>query len=126
MAGILSMLVAAVGALVNMGADKAVVGAAGSASVTLSSNGNWTGTGTTSGSFSSTWISPTGAAGANYDVKAVVVSGTITVGTTGSFLSLGSNQTWTNTLGTVGVMDISIYSAVDHVTPLDTCRVSFN
>jgi len=41
------------------------------------------------------WIIPKAAAGANYEVRVTVNSGSLTSGTTGSWLSLGSTRSWT-------------------------------
>lgn len=40
------------------------------------------------------WITPAAAAGANYEVQATVNSGSLTSGTTGSWLALSSTRTW--------------------------------
>ncbi len=40
------------------------------------------------------WIAPKSAAGANYEARVTVNSGSLTTGTTGSWLSLGSDRTW--------------------------------
>ena len=47
------------------------------------------------------WITPISAAGANYEVRATVNSGSLTSGTTGSWLALSSTRTWTLTQTTV-------------------------
>lgn len=51
-----------------------------------------------SGSYVSaeTWCSPVDEAG-NYEARVTVTSGTLSTGTTGSWLSLASAQTWTRT-----------------------------
>lgn len=112
--------------VVELGSNKALVdiGNNDAVTVSLNSSGAWTGT-ADSGAFTSTWVTPGGAA-AGYDVKATVLSGTITSGTTGSFLNLGTTRTWTNILGTVGVMRLDIFTTADHVTVVDTCTVNFN
>ena len=48
------------------------------------------------------WVVPTSAASAAYEVRASIVSGSVSAGTTGSWLSLGSTQTWTRTQTTIG------------------------
>jgi hypothetical protein len=52
------------------------------------------------------WIAPKDAAGANYEVFVTVNSGSLSGGTTGSWLSLGTTRTWTAAVssggGTVG------------------------
>lgn len=49
------------------------------------------------------WIIPKSAAGANYEVRATLNAGSLTSGTTGSWLSLGSSQTWSVTRVTPGI-----------------------
>lgn len=60
----------------------------------IAANGDGTG-----GSFVDVgdWISPKGAAGAAYECRASIVSGTLSSGTTGSWLALSSTRTWTRT-----------------------------
>lgn len=117
--------------VIELGVNKGLVGmgAPGTVAVTVNSNGNWTGTATTSGAFSSTWITPTSSAGATYDVKCVTLSGTPGLGSAAvnSFLSLGTSRTWTSAFGDGAGCQfrIEIYAASDHVTALDTCTVTF-
>ena len=40
------------------------------------------------------WIVPASAAGSNYEVRAQETSGTVSTGTVGSWLSLGTTRTW--------------------------------
>lgn len=40
------------------------------------------------------WIAPKSAAGANYEVRCTVNSGSLSSGTTGSWLSLGTSRSW--------------------------------
>lgn len=49
------------------------------------------------------WITPKNAAGANYEVRATVNSGSLSTGTTGSWLSLGSSQSWSAVQSGAGV-----------------------
>lgn len=48
------------------------------------------------------WIAPKAAAGGNYEVKATIVSGSVSSGTTGSWLALSSDRTWTRSRVTTG------------------------
>jgi hypothetical protein len=41
------------------------------------------------------WINPRGAAGNTYEARATVTSGSLSSGTTGSWLALGTTRTWT-------------------------------
>jgi hypothetical protein len=41
------------------------------------------------------WIVPKASAPSDYEVRATLVSGTLSTGTTGSWLALSSNRTWT-------------------------------
>lgn len=47
------------------------------------------------------WINPRGAAGNTYEARATVTSGSLSSGTTGSWLALGTTRTWT-LVGTSG------------------------
>jgi hypothetical protein len=74
------------------------------------------------------WITPKAAAGADYECRATVVSGTFTSGTFGSWLALSSTRSWTlvrTTLGTsTASMLIEIRRASDG-TVLDSATISF-
>lgn len=48
------------------------------------------------------WCNPTSQAG-NYEVLATIVSGTLTSGTTGSWLALTSDRTWSKTVNSPSV-----------------------
>lgn len=56
------------------------------------------------------WVTPTTAAGAAYEVRATLVpySGTLSAGTTGSWLVLSSTRSWSVTAATTGSADASI------------------
>lgn len=45
------------------------------------------------------WINPRSAAGANYECRATLTVGTVTTGTTGSWLALSSTRSWTKDSG---------------------------
>lgn len=49
------------------------------------------------------WIDPKANAPSDYEVQATLNAGTLTSGTTGSWLALTSNRSWTLTQVTVGV-----------------------
>lgn len=63
------------------------------ASVEVQSGGGFIGNGNVDG-FSSSWIKSTSTNGAGYEVRATVVGGALSGGTTGSWLALTSSQTW--------------------------------
>lgn len=121
-----------INAIVELGAQKNMGGLGspgGVTSVALDANGTWSGFGTTGGSFSSTWVLPTSAAGAAYDVKATSISGNPnSSGTMNTFLSLGTTRSWvsTNAGGAGCQFTLAIYAAADHVTPLDSVTVVFS
>lgn len=52
-----------------------------------------------------TWITPTSSAGAAYEVRATIVSGSLTSGTTGTWQALNANRTWTLTRFSVGLSE---------------------
>lgn len=54
------------------------------------------------------WVNPTGAAGANYEARVTVNTGTLTSGTTGTWTALSSTQTWNVTRSTVGTKACNI------------------
>jgi hypothetical protein len=89
------------------------------ASFTISSNGTYT---------SGTWNSSS-TVGSGYEVKATLTSGSLTTGTTGSWLSLSSNRTWTLTDSTQDdnlertVFTLSIRAA-GSATVLDTATIT--
>ena len=49
------------------------------------------------------WIDPKASAPSDYEARATLNAGTLTSGTTGSWLALTSNRSWTLTQVTVGV-----------------------
>jgi hypothetical protein len=51
------------------------------------------------------WIDPKANAPSDYEVQATLNAGTLTSGTTGSWLALTSNRSWTLTRATVGAAD---------------------
>lgn len=51
------------------------------------------------------WIAPKASAPSDYEVQATLVGGTLTSGTTGSWLALSSNRTWTLGRVAIGVAD---------------------
>ena len=74
------------------------------------------------------WVTPS-SAGANYEVFATVSSGSVTTGTTGSWVATSGSPTWTRTAGTPGAgAQIVVLSmqvrAVGSGTVLDTWTVT--
>jgi hypothetical protein len=74
------------------------------------------------------WVTPS-SAGANYEVFATVSSGSVTTGTTGSWVATSGSPTWTRTAGTPGAgAQIVVLSmqvrAVGSATVLDTWTVT--
>ena len=77
-----------------------------SASYTLESDGDVVATTTLFGaSDQGDWVDPKAAAPGTYEVRATLNSGTLTSGTTGSWLALTSNRSWTLTQESVGAAD---------------------
>lgn len=74
------------------------------------------------------WITPKAAAGAAYECRATVVSGTFTSGTFGSWLPLSSTRSWSLLRSTIGTstasMTLEIRRASDGVV-LDSATISF-
>lgn len=107
-------------------ADISAGGVAASVTVTYSVNSNGTLSGT---GYAGTWNSDS-TAGSGYEVKATVTSGSLTTGTTGSWLALSSNRTWTVTDSTQddgaeqATMTLEI-RAVGTTAVLDTATITF-
>jgi hypothetical protein len=78
-------------------------GGSQSASYSLESDGDIVSVSSLLGSIDQgDWISPKALAPSDYEVRASIVSGSLTSGTTGSWLALTSNRTWTVSRDTVG------------------------
>lgn len=74
------------------------------------------------------WVTPS-SAGGDYEVFATVTSGTLTSGTTGSWVATSGNPTWTRTAGTPGggaqIVELSMQvRKVGTGTVLDTWTVT--
>jgi hypothetical protein len=74
------------------------------ASITLNSSGAYSTTG--SGGGSGTWMN--GGTGADYEARATLVSGTLTSGTTGTWLALSTSRTWQRNSPVSGVLTAQI------------------
>ena len=75
------------------------------------------------------WVTPTSAAGGNYETRATVNTGTLSSGTTGAWTALSSTQTWTVTRSTVGTKACNItveIRATSSGTVLDTITVDLS
>lgn len=63
---------------------------------------------------------------ANYEVRATLVSGAVSTGTTGSWLACSSDRTWTtSTTDIYSILTIEVRDAVT-TTVLASCTVSLN
>lgn len=75
------------------------------------------------------WITPKAAAGADYECRATVLSGSFTSGTFGSWLALNTTRTWTLVRSTIGTstasMTLEIRRASDG-TVLDSATINFS
>lgn len=73
------------------------------------------------------WIFPTSAAGANYEARATVNSGSLTSGTTGSWIALSSSRSWTLDQTSVGAISCNLTIEIRHATSLavlDTASIT--
>lgn len=113
---------------VNLGADRTITSTvadpgAADATYSLESNGDYLENGADAGD----WIAPKAAAGAAYEARATIVSGTLSSGTTGSWAALSSPQGWTRNRAGVGtttcVIDVEVRLAATG-TVLDTVRIT--
>lgn len=77
----------------------------------------------------SQWVTPT-SAGGNYEVFATITSGSLTTGTTGSWIATSTNPTWTRSNGVVGTLAQVVLSlqvrATGTLTVLDTWTVTID
>lgn len=80
--------------LSNDTASDITFGGTSTASITAANDGTITGSGNVSSFGPVNWITPASAAGAAYEVRATVNSGSLTSGTTGSWLALDTSRTW--------------------------------
>lgn len=81
-------------------------------------NGTW--------SYFEDWVTPNGAA-SNYECYATLSSGTLSTGTTGSWLSLGTTRDWTVTRSTLGLKSCTFTVDIRKIgttTILDTITVT--
>lgn len=73
------------------------------------------------------WVTPT-SAGGNYEVFATVTSGSVTTGTTGSWVATSGNPEWTRSNGAVGTIVFTTLSmqvrATGTTTVLDTWTIN--
>ena len=60
------------------------------------------------------WVSPTSLAGGAFEVQATVNSGAVSAGTTGSWLALSSDRSWTCTSSIVGTATANLTLAIRH------------
>lgn len=74
------------------------------------------------------WVTPTSAA-SNYEVFATVTSGSLTSGTTGSWVAVSSNPTWTRNRTSVGLVTAIMSMQIREIgttTVLDTWTVQLD
>jgi hypothetical protein len=111
MTGIMQAIIGSVGGgdiITLFGVAVSAIGSGGAqtATYTLESDGDVIIATTVDGSLDAgDWISPKASAPSDYEVRATLNSGTLTSGTTGSWLALSSNRSWTLTRVVVGVAD---------------------
>lgn len=100
-----------------------------SASYMLTSGGaalRITSTGGTSEIGAAEWIVPRAAAGSAYEARATLLSGSLSSGTTGSWLALSTNRTWTRD-STSGVLTAQLLIEIrlaSSGTVLDTATIT--
>lgn len=59
------------------------------------------------------WISPKDSF-SNYEVRATATSGSVSSGTVGSWLSLGTSRTWSRTQSSVGTSSVQLLIEIRH------------
>lgn len=75
------------------------------------------------------WITPTSAAGGNYECRTTVLSGTLTSGTTGAWMALSTTRTWTLTQSGIGTNTASVLIEIRRTSDsvvLDSATITFN
>ena len=75
------------------------------------------------------WVTPTSAAGANYEARATVNTGSLSSGTTGAWTALSSTQTWNVTRSTVGSKNCTFTVEIRRAssgTVLDTVTIDLS
>lgn len=99
--------------------DERIAPANASATFSLESDGDIIKVTNTDGTVDlGNWIRPKSAAGADYDCYATLNSGTLTSGTTGSWLSLGSTQSWNVTRTALGSSVVELTIQIRHASTL--------
>ena len=94
----------------------------------LNSNGKAYSFNTAGTAFIEDWVTPNGAA-ANYECYVTVTSGTLTTGTTGSWLALSSTNEWKVERATVGLKTCTFTVDIRKVgtgTVLDSATITIN
>lgn len=98
-----------------------------SANFALNSSGTYTCTGSIAPA-NGTWLKGAGT-GSDYEARLTATTGTFSTGTVGSWISLGTNRTWTVTQGSVGSNSaegtLEIRDAISGVV-FTTCTLTLN
>ena len=68
------------------------------------------------------WIEPREAAGGNYECKVTVNSGSLSTGTSGSWLALSSTRTWTRARGSLGTDNVNFTVEIRQVGSSTTLK----
>lgn len=92
------------------------IGADTTAHYELQSDGDVERSGATHGSTTDAgdWVSPKTAAGANYECRVTVNSGTLTSGTEDTWLALSSTRTWSVTTSGAGTNNVNMTVEIRH------------
>lgn len=110
------------------------VGASSTASITFNSNGTVSSVGNVA-TYTTDWIDPTSAAPDDYQIRAVLSSGTMTSGTfadpsdpASGWLALTSDRTWSKTQFTVGSSSAQVLFEIrkGSGSVLDSGTITFN
>lgn len=90
-----------------------------SATYTLDNNGTVTKTLTSGTTVLGSWITPNGSAGAAFECRATIVSGSVSSGTTGSWLTLDTDRSWSRTQGVLGTSTVVLTVEIRRVSTGD-------
>ena len=104
------------------------IGTAATAKYELQSDGDIIGNGVAGGGDVDIgdWVEPRAAAGGDYECKVTINSGSLTTGTSGSWLALSSTRTWTIVQGVLGSSNVNFtveIRLVGSTTTLDSATI---
>lgn len=102
-------------------------GGTSNSSIRLENDGDIVTIGTTAGTVDvGDWVTPKSAAGATYEARLTVNSGSITGSATGSWLALSTTRTWTTQRIATGVATANVTLEIRHASGTVLASATFN